>query len=756
MRVTVKYIIYLWFVMMSSIYSMENPWEGQWYVFSQEGTYILHLEQNGIDVRGTYQPSNVAIEGKVENHILHAKSFDDNNKSNIISLTMGETQNTFFGNELISGIWIAGTRVNEDRELSIFQFNSTNPSNALYSFLSVGNSIRSGNKYGLQNAIELLEFTDEQKKLRHANRLDVINIFYQILDECIINKRLFDDVGDKEKNSILIGQIGSDVKIPINFVQDQKTKLWKIKVPELDILQNQLKSLLEAKGKYEVDPKDDLELNHPRATMRTFFEQYDRWNNGGKKYVISTMNLSDIDPAIHEWQAPLFAYYLKSVLDRISHVIYQEIPNDFKSKKPYVHFHHPIGSIIIEPYVLEDKTVWQFTPQTLENISKLYYEMYHVKSHVTTQLLEENDLYFSLKRIAQNISPYLIYKIHNTELWQIFMLLFIIVCTIIIVLFIKSLTLKIFKPYILSNLWTEEMIVLRYLRPIQLIIFGILLLYGTHQLRLSNYLFNIIKGFSLFIIVVGSTWVIYNLITIVFVKLKDKASKTSTDVDEIIFSLLESIFRVVVITGAIFIIAEIFNIPYQTVLTGLGIGGLAFAIAAKDTISNFFGSAIIVADRPFQTGDTIKIGSDIGKIINVGIRSTTIRTKQDTVLTVPNNKITHEMIDNFTKREFYRFETEFYFDLDTTTKILNELDKDIKDYLESCSYVNKNKLLLTGVKDYTRKGILYQIVCFMNAKTLEEYTTYRHNIITKFAEIIKRHKVKLNSIENEYVDISDD
>ena len=101
--------------------------------------------------------------------------------------------------------------------------------------------------------------------------------------------------------------------------------------------------------------------------------------------------------------------------------------------------------------------------------------------------------------------------------------------------------------------------------------------------------------------------------------------------------------RVILITVSIFIIAEILAIPYQTVLTGLGIGGLAFAIAAKDTISNFFGSAIIVADKPFKTGDTVKIGSDIGKIINVGIRSTTIRTKQDTTLIVPNNKITHEM-----------------------------------------------------------------------------------------------------------------
>jgi len=95
----------------------------------------------------------------------------------------------------------------------------------------------------------------------------------------------------------------------------------------------------------------------------------------------------------------------------------------------------------------------------------------------------------------------------------------------------------------------------------------------------------------------------------------------------------------------------------------LGIGGLAFAIAAKDTIANFFGSAIIIADRPFKTGDKIKIGSDIGVITNVGIRSTKIRTIFDTILTVPNNKITSEMIDNYSEREAMRIDTEFFLSL---------------------------------------------------------------------------------------------
>jgi len=60
-----------------------------------------------------------------------------------------------------------------------------------------------------------------------------------------------------------------------------------------------LQLLLKARGKYEVNPHDNLKLSHPRATMRTFFEEYNRWDKGGRKYIISTMNFSEIDPAIH-------------------------------------------------------------------------------------------------------------------------------------------------------------------------------------------------------------------------------------------------------------------------------------------------------------------------------------------------------------------------------------------------------------------------------------------------------------------------
>ena len=293
------------------------------------------------------------------------------------------------------------------------------------------------------------------------------------------------------------------------------------------------------------------------------------------------------------------------------------------------------------------------------------------------------------------------------------------------------------------------MITLKFLRPIQILTFGLLLLCGAHQLGLSDFLFSIIKTLSRLLIVIGSTWLIFALIDIIISLLKIRAKKHGSELDDILLSLTRSILRIAIVVGAIFMVAEIFGIPYKTVVAGLGIGGLAFAIAAKDTIANFFGSAIIIADRPFKTGDKIKIGSDIGVITNVGIRSTKIRTIFDTILTVPNNKITSEMIDNYSEREAMRIDTEFFLSLKTSKELLDKLDSDISKFLAENEGVDSSKIILTGVNDFTKRGISFGVSFFVKALTDMEYSDRRHRLITDIGQIIRDNGIEMIMIKRD-------
>jgi|GEM_PF-649808 len=742
-------LIYLTIFSTSALFASQNGWNGKWHVFWKHGAIVLTMEQHGNDVNGSYVPNNGVLKGTIKGNSLHASLKDDDKDNNgDVTITLGQTHNTLFGNNKY-GDWITGIKVNTDKAYNTLLVDNSSPVRAFYSFAKLGNQVRSGHYEALEKALSLLHFQSEEETFPYGKKLLLTQKFFSVLYACTVKKYDFNLESSGNHDSVILDQIGTTNTVEFQFIRGNDREGWKIKVPKEEELVKTLHTLMQARGMKEIDENAYLQLTNPRDTMHTFIEQYSKWKESGKQHVISTMNLSNIDPAIWNWQAPLLSYYLLGTIDRISDLLYQEIPNDPDSKKPYVYFHHPIGDIVIAPYEVEGKTKWQFTPETLKTIETLYEEMEDVPLKVPTRVIRDNDLYFTLKNLAQSISPLLIKKFYDTAFWQIALLTLVVFLAGWISYFAKVITQILVKKFYLTKRWTDELITLRFLRPVQILAFGVVILYGAHQLGLSDFIFSIIKSFSHLIIVIGVTWLIFGLIDIIISLFKIRAKKHATRVDDILFSLPRSILRITVVITAIFTIAEIFGIPYKTIIAGLGIGGLAFAIAAKDTIANFFGSAIIIADRPFKTGDKIKIGSNIGVITNVGMRSTLIRTISDTVLTVPNNLITSEMIDNYTARDAMRVDTSFFLALDTSKKSLDALDIALATYLKEHKNVDANKIILTGVNDYTKRGITFDLSFFVKATTDVVYSDIRHKVITEIAEIINESGIELVMIHQD-------
>ena len=147
---------------------------------------------------------------------------------------------------------------------------------------------------------------------------------------------------------------------------------------------------------------------------------------------------------------------------------------------------------------------------------------------------------------------------------------------------------------------------------------------------------------------------------------------------------VESVLRVIIVLAGAVLIAEGFGFDMKTLLAGLGIGGLAFAFAAKDTIGNLFGSITLLLDRPFRVGDWIKVGSSEGEVIEVGIRTTLLRTTADTVITLPNSTLVNKGIENFGKRRWRRYQPTFYLDLDSDSAAIEKFCRSIEEM------INKN------------------------------------------------------------------
>jgi small-conductance mechanosensitive channel len=150
-----------------------------------------------------------------------------------------------------------------------------------------------------------------------------------------------------------------------------------------------------------------------------------------------------------------------------------------------------------------------------------------------------------------------------------------------------------------------------------------------------------------FYILIGA-WILSTFLHNILVTYgKELAEKSESDMDDRLVELLELVVRYVIWFGAVMGILSVFKVDITPFLAGAGIAGLAVALAAQDLISNFFGGAIITVDKPFKVGDRVKIDQYYGDVLSVGTRSTRIKTLDHQVVTIPNNKITTNIIVNY-------------------------------------------------------------------------------------------------------------
>ncbi|MBU1446003.1 mechanosensitive ion channel family protein [Patescibacteria group bacterium] len=136
------------------------------------------------------------------------------------------------------------------------------------------------------------------------------------------------------------------------------------------------------------------------------------------------------------------------------------------------------------------------------------------------------------------------------------------------------------------------------------------------------------------------------------------------------------------------LILQIFGYQITALITGLGIGGLAIALAAQDTLGNFFSSVSIIADKPYQIGDIIKFNGYEGTIKDIGMRTTRIDTFFETSISIPNSELAKSIVENISRRKSRRYDGQIGVTYETSVEKLNEAIEIIKKILEDEEGVN--------------------------------------------------------------------
>jgi len=186
------------------------------------------------------------------------------------------------------------------------------------------------------------------------------------------------------------------------------------------------------------------------------------------------------------------------------------------------------------------------------------------------------------------------------------------------------------------------------------------------------------------LITVVVAYVIYQLVELADYWMKRLTEKTATTLDDMMVPLVRKTLRtLIVLLGLVQIAQQLSDKPITSILAGLGVGGLAVALAAQDTIKNFFGSLVIFADHPFQLGDRIKVEGYDGTVEEVGMRSTRIRTLSGHLVTVPNGELANKAIENISKRPFIKRVANIGVTYDTPPEKVERAIEIIKEILDA-------------------------------------------------------------------------
>ena len=217
--------------------------------------------------------------------------------------------------------------------------------------------------------------------------------------------------------------------------------------------------------------------------------------------------------------------------------------------------------------------------------------------------------------------------------------------------------------------------------------------------------------------------------------------KTKSRLDEILVPLVSRAMKIVLVVIGMIMILQSFGFSAVGIISGMGIGGIAIALAAQNTIANLFGSVTVLMDRPFVIGDWIVTNNIEGEVEVVGLRSTRIRTFYNSLVTVPNNVLTTAIIDNMGRRHFRRYKTMLGVQYDTPPDRIEAFCEGIKELILSYNFTRKDKFSVEAY-EFSASSIDILLNCFfLVPDTAAEYKA-RSTLILDILRLAEKMDVR--------------
>jgi MscS family membrane protein len=492
----------------------------------------------------------------------------------------------------------------------------------------------------------------------------------------------------------------------------------------------------------------------PRATMRTFIEAFIRQDY---RRILRCLDLSEIPAVARDEVGTQLANKLKQIIVRHRLPVLQEIP-DSNFSDPYVFLSQLQGVIeLVRLASGQRKGEWVFSRDTVRSIDKLYVvfedkpyldevvslgtagrylpdpwgepELWlrsHLPRWLRSSLVSTRRLTLEVyELLGYIVVPALAYGLYHLTTWLL------VTCL----------------QWLLNRRgWTlpRENIVKR-VRPIGRFVAVLFLSWGLLVLEPDIVLLIVFLAVLNPLIWILGTWAAFRILDLITDLLEAHliAEKKRPEITQMFWPVGSLALKIVLFVVTMFHLMSLFAWDVTAVLTGLGIGGLAFALGAQDSLKNLFGSFTLIADRPFVVGEAVKIGShEVGTVEVVGLRSTRIRTSDDTLLIVPNSNLTTMEITNYGRRRYRRYLTRIGVSYATPREHLIAFREGILEVIRKQARTRKDQFEV-AINDLAASSIEILVNVYFEVANRQEELAARDAIILEILRLAEELNVEL-------------
>lgn len=454
-----------------------------------------------------------------------------------------------------------------------------------------------------------------------------------------------------------------------------------------------------------------------------------RWDDAAR-----ALDLSDVLEGERKTRGPALARELKVVLDRTiwfdldtvsdqpGGTIVEGLPEDVERLGTITTASGPVDITMRRVHETDSgsRLVWKFSPVLVERLPALYEEFRYgwVGEHAP--------------RLLQTMGP------SNLEKWQLVGLLAVVVFAWIVSWLLTKALVGLARPHTLRTPTRVDNRLVKILpRPVRwtltlAVIWGSLSVLDLTPTSLT-WIHRGLFAFGFVTIMLYVAAAAEGFAQAAREKFEREGQSSGAGVVDIAMRLVKIVLVLIGVTGLL----QLFGFNVTTIIAGLGIGGIAVALAAQKTIENLFGGLTLMADRPVRIGDFCRFGTQEGWVEDIGLRSTRVRTPARTVISVPNSVFSNVDIENLTSRDRMRFFTTFNLRYETTPDQMREVLGQLRALLSGHPKVG-TELLRVRFTAFGPSSLDIELNAYILTASVDEFLEIRESLLLQIMELVSK------------------